>query len=328
MPYSRRDGTVYMVTSGNEYPSNFCFHPSEQYPEYPFTPNVGSIGKSNGVYRAVRQLLLDMRLDQANIGTSFWNPFREFVKPGGTILIKPNWVSHFIHGEVIDPENILEVLVTHTSIIRAVVDYAFLAVGKTGKIIVADSPIQGTDFGLLLDRIDIKPLLEFYKRSYVPIEILDLRKIYTRMDKTGKLVEHIHLVGDPQGYTLVKVDQNSMFMELDKQSSDRYRVYDYDAKHMKVAHGKRYHRYLISNSVMNADLIINLPKLKSHIKTGMTGAMKNFVGVNGDKSFLPHFRAGSPTENGDDYPRKNTWRYLKAEYRYMVAHWPNWIRFS
>ena len=50
------------------------------------------------------------------------------------------------------------------------------------------------------------------------------------------------------------------------------------------------------------DLIINLPKLKTHKKTGVTLALKNMVGINGDKNWLPHHCAGSVPEGGDEFP--------------------------
>ena len=52
--------------------------------------------------------------------------------------------------------------------------------------------------------------------------------------------------------------------------------------------------YLLSETVLSADLVVNLPKLKTHKKTGVTLALKNLVGINGDKNLLPHHCVGSP----------------------------------
>lgn len=49
-------------------------------------------------------------------------------------------------------------------------------------------------------------------------------------------------------------------------------------------------------------MVVNLPKWKTHVKTGVTGALKNFIGVNCDKAYLPHFRVGPPSKGGDEYP--------------------------
>jgi len=48
--------------------------------------------------------------------------------------------------------------------------------------------------------------------------------------------------------------------------------------------------------------VINLPKLKTHKKTGVTLALKNLVGINGDKNWLPHHSLGSVGEGGDEFP--------------------------
>jgi hypothetical protein len=53
---------------------------------------------------------------------------------------------------------------------------------------------------------------------------------------------------------------------------------------------------------MDADLFINLPKLKTHKKVGVTLSLKNLVGINGDKNFLPHFSIGTPDQGGDELP--------------------------
>jgi hypothetical protein len=53
---------------------------------------------------------------------------------------------------------------------------------------------------------------------------------------------------------------------------------------------------------LDADLFINLPKLKTHRKTGITCALKNLVGINGDKNWLPHHTDGCPGDGGDERP--------------------------
>ena len=62
--------------------------------------------------------------------------------------------------------------------------------------------------------------------------------------------------------------------------------------------GNGTHEYLISRSAMDADVFINLPKLKTHKKVGVTLSLKNLVGINGDKNYLPHFCIGTPAEGG------------------------------
>jgi hypothetical protein len=48
--------------------------------------------------------------------------------------------------------------------------------------------------------------------------------------------------------------------------------------------------------------VVNLPKLKTHKKTGVTLALKNLVGINGDKNWLPHHSLGATEDGGDEFP--------------------------
>ena len=73
-------------------------------------------------------------------------------------------------------------------------------------------------------------------------------------------------------------------------------------------------------------MILNVPKLKTHMKTGMTGALKNFVGIIGSKDFLPHFRAGSPSAGGDEYPDKNWLSHAASPVReFLQTRAPLWM---
>ena len=46
--------------------------------------------------------------------------------------------------------------------------------------------------------------------------------------------------------------------------------------------------------------------MKTHKKTGVTLALKNLVGINGDKNWLPHHSVGSAQDGGDEFPH-NKW---------------------
>jgi hypothetical protein len=82
---------------------------------------------------------------------------------------------------------------------------------------------------------------------------------------------------------------------------------------------------VIANSCLQADVIINLPKLKTHRKAGMTGALKNMVGIIGSKDCLPHHRVGSQNEGGDEYLHKDTRKriatYLSEAIDTTDKHW-------
>ena len=63
------------------------------------------------------------------------------------------------------------------------------------------------------------------------------------------------------------------------------------------------HEYLLAGTPMACDLFINLPKLKTHKKTGITCCLKNLVGINGDKNWLPHHTEGTPAQRRRRVPR-------------------------
>ena len=85
-------------------------------------------------------------------------------------------------------------------------------------------------------------------------------------------------------------------------------------------HNREKNEYCISASVLDADVVISVPKLKTHAKTGISCALKNLIGINGAKDWLPHHRAGPAEKGGDEYVRrdlrKETFVRLKEE---MVA---------
>jgi hypothetical protein len=70
------------------------------------------------------------------------------------------------------------------------------------------------------------------------------------------------------------------------------------------SHGR--HEYLLARSALAADVVVSLPKLKTHKKTGITAGLKNLVGVNGDKNWLPHHTEPGWTSPGDERPMAGT----------------------
>jgi hypothetical protein len=93
----------------------------------------------------------------------------------------------------------------------------------------------------------------------------------------------------------------------------------YDPDRLLRTHSPGRHQYLIAKEVLEADVIINLPKLKCHKKSCVTGALKNLVGINGNKEFLPHHRKGGNGRGGDCYSGRSTLK-LFAEHLYDAAN--------
>jgi hypothetical protein len=91
-------------------------------------------------------------------------------------------------------------------------------------------------------------------------------------------------------------------------------------------HTKGKHEYLFNNRIFNSDFVINLPKMKTHIKTGFTGCLKNLVGTAGYKEYLPHYIKGSYFEGGDCY--FNSSIFLKSHDKKKDLLWENFSDLS
>jgi hypothetical protein len=90
----------------------------------------------------------------------------------------------------------------------------------------------------------------------------------------------------------------------------KFRVTQYDPKIMLRHHRPGLHKYLVAREVIDADVVINLPKLKTHMKAGLTGSLKNLVGINGHKEYLPHHRKGGSKNGGDCYEGYSIWKSM------------------
>lgn len=278
------------------------FSPSQYYPEYPWH-DISS--KENKIYDALRNILFEYGLDKENFGYPTWNPFKNFISPGMTVLIKPNMVMHQCDNNVNYDE-----LITHPSIVRAITDYICIALKGNGKIIIADAPMQSCNFELLKSNSGYKDIETYFVNKDINIQLLDLRKIYSKFNEFNEL-QTSNAPSDPLGYQKIDLGKFS-FHATSNRDSSRFRVTNYPPSMMKAYHSKDIHSYLISNSVLSADAVISIPKLKTHRKAGMTGAIKNCVGIVGDKACLPHHSFGSIEEGGDEYLYKNLFKKINT----------------
>jgi uncharacterized protein (DUF362 family) len=251
----------------------------------------------NHVYAAVRAALRGLGLDAERFDTPDWNPLGALVARGGRIVLKPNFIRHW--NPV--PRATVESVITHGSVLRAVADYAFLASGVEGSVAIAEAPQHDCDWQEIREIVGLNELVEFYAGQLGrELEIIDLRReavIY----RDGVIVERKLLPGDPLGYRLIDLGERSAFFGsgLDPQ---RFRGADYDPGPTVEHHREGKNEYMLSETVLSADLVVNLPKLKTHKKTGVTLALKNLVGINGDKNLLPHHCVGSVADGGDEFP--------------------------
>ena len=81
----------------------------------------------------------------------------------------------------------------------------------------------------------------------------------------------------------------------------KFRVTMYNPDLMFRTHGLGRHQYLVAREIIEADTVLNLPKLKTHKKACLTGALKNMIGVNGHKGIPAASPQGGSTAGGDCY---------------------------
>jgi uncharacterized protein (DUF362 family) len=275
--------------------------PGKSYPEIQrLLGEQSAEGPFNEVYAAVRAALHGLGLDPDRFGTPDWNPIGDLVEPGKRIVLKPNLIRHWNpaddgRGGTVDS------VITHGTVIRAVADYAMIAAGPDGSVAIAEAPQMDCDFPSIRRIIGLDDIVSVYDEVLSrELEVIDLRREAV-VFKDGIIHERKALPGDPLGYRAVDLGDRSFFTGsgLDP---NRFRGADYDPGPTAEQHSGGRNAYLLSETVLSADLVINLPKLKTHKKTGVTLALKNLVGINGDKNWLPHHSLGSVDEGGDEFP--------------------------
>lgn len=230
------------------------------------------------------------------------------------VCIKPNWVKHQ------ESEDFpIAALVTSTSLIEAVIVACRAKYANLEELTIGDVPLQSCDWELLIKQAGIVDLIEKYANSSMPrIRFLDLRRECFKLRDGFLEKDNSHTYGDPKGYKEIVLDTKSK-LEAISSERDTFRVSDFTPQLTRSSHRKGYHRYLVASSVLDCDLFINMPKLKTHQKSGLTGALKNLVGINGEKGYLVHHRKGMPKSGGDEFPPDvNPLIVLQARARELV----------
>lgn len=286
-----------------EYPGKAeKFRPSQMYPEYFFGEEISS--EENVVYDMIRRGFTMLGLDASHIGKPKWNPLGEIIKPGNTVLLKPNLVLH---------ENRsgcgTDCLYTQPSLVAAMVDYVCIALKGKGRIVIGDAPVQECDFGALIKQSGYDILVDFYQRRGIEIELVDFRNVKT-YEKDG--LHYLQEAEQEEG-VVVKLDRGSIFAGIDAERMKKLRITNYDPRILQKHHDGKTHEYMISKYVLDADVVINMPKPKTHRKAGVTISLKNLVGINTNKEFLPHHTLGSADEGGDAYLHENSLLKLANE---------------
>jgi uncharacterized protein (DUF362 family) len=284
----------------------FCAKaPAVCYGPYPCVqaPELPTWAQMTTALACLRSLFSQAGLDRRNLGSVDWNPLRSMINDGDRVVIKPNWVYHRNgsgHG--------LDSLVTHADVIEAILHYVSKA--QPRSIVICDAPVQGCDFEALMSACRVSEMIERFRADGVSVVVKDLRRTIRR---TESLCERPHEGCRPiKDYVLYDLGLDSSLEEITSQNSE-FRVTMYDPNLLKARHALGKHQYLVARDVIEADVVVNVPKLKTHKKACISGALKNVVGINGHKEYLPHHRKGCFRNGGDCYPSRSHFKSIIEE---------------
>jgi uncharacterized protein (DUF362 family) len=222
------------------------------------------------------------------------------VRPGDHVVLKPNWV---MEGHKFRPDE-WEQVITHPAVITAVLHEVIERLRGRGQVTIMDGPTTEASFRRLIARYPVDAWHAAAARAGIAFEVVDLRD-WEWESRNDIIVRRHRLGGDPRGKTVVDVVGDASEFLGHRRSARGYHGADYDRNETNAAHDGHHNLYSVSRTALEADVFINLPKLKTHRKAGITCCLKNLVGINTYKNYLPHHNEGGPADGGDQYPHEN-----------------------
>ena len=321
------DPTVAATRVDGMYPDEFPYHPGEAYPEMAGRPVSAN---PNPAYEAVRECLRLLGYDSANYGKPDWNPLGHLIRPGQRVFIKPNLVAHEYRTSSGRTGDLFSVI-THPAVVRAVADYAALALKGEGEIVIGDNPSIDADFKILCEKTHLDQFAAFYPKTFgVKCRVLDLRPRRTDdLAVYGFKSRTVALDGDPEGSSVLNLGRKSLFHGMNPLLFRGVFTKRWETIRHHIGDTQE---YCISNTILNSDVYISVPKLKTHHKVGTTLNVKGLVGINSNKNYLFHWRIGFPGIGGDEFPhapRLADWGLLMSRHLlldFLPESWFLWLK--
>jgi len=217
---------------------------------------------------------------------------------GKRVMLKPNWVKHSAN----EADEIC--LCTNDQFILALLEVVLEC--KPASVLIGDAPIQGCNWDKVVTAELLAKIADLSEKHKIPVIVKDFRRRVFNPDKNNPVMDRNPL----SEYIIFDLEKRSFLEPITTADKNLFRVNDYHPDRLAESHRPGVHKYCITKELFDADIVISVPKVKSHQKTGITAALKNLVGVNGDKDYLPHHRVGSVDNGGDCYPNKNIFRTL------------------
>lgn len=228
------------------YDPNIISYPNKS--ESPYGPDV------NPTYNLVEQALVYLNPENPD------NPLSNIIQQGDTVVLKPNLVGK---------SSFAEEGCTRTPILRPLVDFAVQA--GASKVIIAegsavpypDSIVFRPDYSNITGLV--QALQSIYPSVVITYKDLNLDD-FTWVD-LGENSTFYGVYTPQQLYSVnnIRMDEDSFYYAQDSNG--------YDPKGYSLG------LYAIANTVFQADVFINVPKMKIHWITGVTLSLKNLIGI-------------------------------------------------
>jgi uncharacterized protein (DUF362 family) len=233
----------------------------------------------------------------------------EWISPGKRVFVLPNLVMNrrIDRGETI-PRFLAKC--TNGSIVKPLFAHAVEAAGDSRLVTVGSAPLQACDYAAAAREAGFTEGSS-QDVTHTGIQPKDLRSVATVWSKYGALLER-----DSRDVPTVEVDLGSLsFLDelYERNISVDFRVGDYAPGETLSFHSKGRHIYTIHRDVLESDVIISMPKLKTHEKVGITCAIKGTIGTVTRKECLAHYRHDNRDGRGDEHPAGNPLRSLASE---------------
>ena len=232
-----------------------------------------------------------------------------------SVLLKPNWVKHCEK-----PTDEL-CLCTHEHFILAVLEEVLSMQPK--EVLLADAPVNLCRWEELLSKNFLEEVDNLQSKYNTEINIKDFRRTISDFKTNTFITNRVPM----DEYVIFDVGDKSQ-LEPITNNEHRFRITNYDPDDMKNYHGHGMHKYCIARDFFDYDVVLTLPKMKTHQKAGFTNALKILVGINGDKDYLPHHRMGAANHGGDCYKDDSLLRRLSEwatdQKNRNLGNWKYW----
>ncbi len=232
-----------------------------------------------------------------------WQRIASAVNPGDRVFLLCNFVQERRLGQSLEE---LHAKCTHGAVVHAVCEAVLAALGDRGEVCYGNAALQSSDWARLMQQTGAGFLEEHYRRHGRAVRQKDLR-MYRRRRSLAGAYGTAECRDSERHCVEIDLQENSLLHELSA-ARPRFRVADYDYRRTERCQNDVEHRYIVSRDLLEADVVIHIPKLKTHEKVGITCALKGVVGIVGSKDCLAHYRSGGGAGGGDEYPGRGTWR--------------------